>query len=150
MTQILQALGNSYHPGCFRCTVCSKALDGVPFTVDYLNNVYCVSDYNRFVSFAKKTKLVSRVYSIVSGNRCVFSTQPTQSQHFNVLNCFGLLIYDEMPLFMILRAFAPKCAACLQPILPAEVKYYIGFSVPLSRFSKVMFILVLWFCFSGQ
>ncbi|CAF1612170.1 unnamed protein product [Adineta ricciae] len=43
---ILQALGESYHFTCFRCSKCSICLDGAPFMRDKKRNLFCVRDYH--------------------------------------------------------------------------------------------------------
>jgi LIM domain-containing protein len=47
---VLQALGKSYHPRCFRCTKCYQCLDGVPFAVDNESKVFCMEDYQKMFS----------------------------------------------------------------------------------------------------
>ncbi|KXJ08883.1 Wilms tumor protein 1-interacting protein [Exaiptasia diaphana] len=45
--KILETLGRNYHPKCFYCCECFVVLEGVPFTIDENNNVFCLPDYHR-------------------------------------------------------------------------------------------------------
>ena len=47
LDRILRATGKPYHPNCFTCVVCTKSLDGIPFTVDAANQIHCIDDFHR-------------------------------------------------------------------------------------------------------
>ncbi|ETE60658.1 Lipoma-preferred partner-like protein, partial [Ophiophagus hannah] len=48
MERILRATGKAYHPHCFTCVICSRSLDGIPFTVDAGGNIHCIEDFHRW------------------------------------------------------------------------------------------------------
>ncbi|NXU73633.1 FBLI1 protein, partial [Oreotrochilus melanogaster] len=45
--RIVRALGRGYHPGCFSCTACGRAIGTESFAVDEWDEVYCVADFYR-------------------------------------------------------------------------------------------------------
>lgn len=46
--RILRANGKPYHPKCFTCVVCAKSLEGIQFTIDAANRIYCIEDFHKY------------------------------------------------------------------------------------------------------
>uniref|UniRef100_A0A8C9F0U1 Filamin-binding LIM protein 1 n=1 Tax=Pavo cristatus TaxID=9049 RepID=A0A8C9F0U1_PAVCR len=45
--RIVRALGKGFHPGCFTCAACGRAIGAESFAVDEQGKVYCVADFYR-------------------------------------------------------------------------------------------------------
>ena len=60
--QVVQAVGKSYHRGCFCCSVCQEQLsDTAPFTIDADRRLLCLNDYYRpVISGSTLTAVVGR------------------------------------------------------------------------------------------
>ncbi|XP_075047080.1 filamin-binding LIM protein 1 isoform X2 [Mixophyes fleayi] len=47
LQHIVRAMGDGYHPECFRCVVCNRMIADESFAVDEYNDVHCADDYYR-------------------------------------------------------------------------------------------------------
>lgn len=98
--RIVRALGKGYHPGCFSCAACGRAIGAESFAVDEQDEVYCVADFYR-------------LGSMETGEKPPLWGGPPCPRHPTGLTS---------PCFAPIRKYAAVCSACEHPIIPCKDK----------------------------
>ncbi|PIO72449.1 LIM domain protein [Teladorsagia circumcincta] len=65
--RLLRAHGGVWHVNCFTCESCNRSLDGIPFTSDPKDNVYCVNCYQE--KFAPRCAVCNKPIVPVEGEK---------------------------------------------------------------------------------
>ncbi|XP_055594939.1 lipoma-preferred partner homolog [Uranotaenia lowii] len=96
LERILRATGKPYHPQCFTCIICGKSLDGIPFTVDATNQIYCIEDFHK--KFAPRCCVCNKPIMPEPGqDETIRVVALDRSFHINCYKCedCGLLLSSE-------------------------------------------------------
>uniref|UniRef100_A0A8U7N9D2 Filamin binding LIM protein 1 n=1 Tax=Corvus moneduloides TaxID=1196302 RepID=A0A8U7N9D2_CORMO len=91
---IIRALGKGYHPSCFSCAACSRAIGTESFAVDEQGDVYCVPDFYR-------------KYAAVC-SACERPIVPHEDEDTYKIECLGRSFHES----------CYRCESCRMPLSP--------------------------------
>ncbi|XP_026718496.1 filamin-binding LIM protein 1 isoform X2 [Athene cunicularia] len=91
---IVRALGKGYHPGCFSCTACGRAIGAESFAVGERDEVYCVADFYR-------------KYAVVC-SACEHPIIPHEDKDTYKIECLGRSFHES----------CYRCESCGTPLSP--------------------------------
>ncbi|XP_009572625.1 PREDICTED: filamin-binding LIM protein 1-like, partial [Fulmarus glacialis] len=92
--RIVRALGKGYHPGCFSCAACGRAIGTESFAVDERDEVYCVADFYR-------------KYAVVC-SACEHPIVPREDKDTYKIECLGRSFHES----------CYRCESCGTPLSP--------------------------------
>ncbi|NXW04472.1 FBLI1 protein, partial [Fregetta grallaria] len=92
--RIVRALGKGYHPGCFSCAACGRAIGAESFAVDERDEVYCVADFYR-------------KYAVVC-SACEHPIVPCGDKDTYKIECLGRSFHES----------CYRCESCGTPLSP--------------------------------
>ncbi|NXE83228.1 FBLI1 protein, partial [Cochlearius cochlearius] len=92
--RIVRALGKGYHPGCFSCAACGRAIGAESFAVDERDEVYCVADFYR-------------KYAVVC-SACEHPIVPSEDKDAYKIECLGRSFHES----------CYRCESCGTPLSP--------------------------------